>query len=93
LVAGAGTLEGALLEGGVAGVVAGGDGLGLGVADGEGTCSDVVVVGVVALLAKSSQAPTANRATTIRTGTRLQLPSSPTGRRSQSVLGGRSRGR
>jgi hypothetical protein len=69
--------EGALVEGGVAGAVAGGDGVGLGVTDGDGVRSDVAVVGVVALLANSSQAPTASRATTIRTGTRLQLSSSP----------------
>src|SRR5262245_53363541 len=60
LVAGAG----AVLEGGVVGVVAGGcDGAGLGAL--LGVFSDVVVVGgAVALLAKSSQAPTARRATT-----------------------------
>jgi hypothetical protein len=78
LVAGAGALlAGALSEGGVAGVVAGGEGLVLGVTDGDGVRSDVAVVVVVVVLAKSSQAPTASRATTIRTGTRLQLPSSP----------------
>jgi hypothetical protein len=84
---------GALLEGGgVVGVAAGG-GVGLGLGAVEGVLSEVVVVGVEPLLANSSQAPTASRATTSRTGTRLQLPSSPRGMRSQSVFGAGSWGR
>ena len=84
LVAGAG----AVLEGGVVGVVAGGcEGCGLGALLCEGcglgallgVFSEVVVVGDVALLAKSSQAPTARRATTIRMGSTLQLASSVRG--------------
>jgi hypothetical protein len=69
------------LEGGVVGVVAGGGaGRGLGVV--AGVVSEVVVVGEVPLLAKSSQPPTARRATTIRMGSTLQLASSVLGRRS-----------